>query len=132
LRTPDTLGGLPRDPPPFPLPPIAGGRLVFDSYSSRDKRQSVLLEAARPGVTKAPAESASFLAQSPVDGSPGTFRRYPRDGLEIRCADIKGVKGQVVGAVCYLDRPDLQVIVNGAPPARIPHLVAEAYHKLTA
>jgi hypothetical protein len=70
LRTPDTLGGLPRDPPPFPLPPIAGGRFVVDSYSSRDKRQSVLLEAARPGVTKAPAECGRSRY------SPGLRSRY--------------------------------------------------------
>lgn len=134
LRTPDTLGGLPRTPFPFPMPPIAGGRLVTESYSSPDEQQAVWLIAARGGVMEAPVETASFWAQNVIDGSPGTFRPYPRDGLEIRCADTKGLNEEVIGAVCYLDRPDLQVIVNGigVPPARVPDLAAEAYHKLKA
>jgi hypothetical protein len=34
--------------------------------------------------------------------------------------------------VCYLNRPGLDVVVNGAPPARMADLVAEAYRKIKA
>jgi hypothetical protein len=130
LRAPDTLGGLPRQLAPIPVPTVAGGQVVTGSYGSPDNRQSAMLVAARPGAAQPAAQIAEFWARDPYDGTPGTFRLYARDGLEVRCADVKGRTRQVVVAVCYLDRPDLEVVVNGAPPARIPDLVAEAYRKV--
>jgi hypothetical protein len=130
LRVPDTLGGLPREVAPIPLPTVAGGQVVTGYYGSPDNRQFAMVVAARPGVARPAAQTAEFFARDPYHGTPGTFRRYPRDGLEVRCADVKGRTRQVVAAVCYLDQPDLEVVVNGAPSARIPDLVAEAYHKI--
>jgi hypothetical protein len=132
LRAPDTLGGIPRSADPFTPPPaIAGGRAITAFYSSSDDRQHGILVAAGPGVLQAPGRIASIWAQG-LDGSPGTFKRFPRDALDIRCADVKGPTGKVVIAVCYLDRPDLNVVVTGAPPTRIADMVAEAYRKLKA
>lgn len=134
LRTPDTLGGVPRAPLAMRLPPVAGGRLIAEFYTSSGNRQVIELIAARPGAMGPPAETASFMVNNPIDGSSGTFSPYPRDDLEIRCADRKRPNGEVVTTVCYLDWPDLQVIVNafGMPSARIPDLVAEAYQELKA
>jgi hypothetical protein len=113
---------------------VAGGRLIAEFYTSSGNRQVIELIAARPGAMGPPAETASFMVNNPIDGSSGTFSPYPRDDLEIRCADRKRPNGEVVTTVCYLDRPDLQVIVNafGMPSARIPDLVAEAYQELKA
>lgn len=130
LHAPDTLGGFPRSDEPFPMPAFAGGRAVTGFYSSSDPRQFAILVAARPGAAvQAPGQIASFWAEG-IDGSPGTFKRFPRDALDIRCADRKSPAGKVVAAVCYLDRPDLQVVVTGAPPSRVADMVAEAYRKL--
>jgi hypothetical protein len=130
LRPPDTLGGLPRNDEPFPMPAFAGGQAITAFYGSSDSRQLAILIAARSGAVQAPERIASFWAQG-ADGSPGTFERSPRDALDIRCAGRKSPAGKVVLAVCYLDRPDLQVVVNGAPPSRVADMVAEAYRKLS-
>ena len=133
LRVPDALGAFRRSDP-FDLPslqsgqgPIARGEAVVAGYRGPDGRTGVLLNAARPGVAMAAAHQAEFWASDALTGEPAAFRRFPRAGLDIRCAPTAAGDG----AVCYLALPDLEVVMSGHPSApRLADLLAEAYRKL--
>jgi hypothetical protein len=132
LRVPDALGAFRRSDP-FDLPslqsgqgPIARGEAVVAGYRGPDGRTGVLLTATRPGIAMAAAQQAKLSASNPLTGEPAPFRRFPRAGLDIRCAQTAGG-----GAVCYLALPDLEVVLRGHPSApRLADLLAEAYRKL--
>lgn len=130
LRAPDTLADLRRydafNAVPPPLGAAGSDQVIGAGYATPDGHTGVLLLASRPGADiEAPEETAKFWAAGP-NGGRVEFRPFPRDGLDIRCAEAGD------RAVCYLDGPNLAAVMNGTLPAdRVADLLAEAHRKLT-